>query len=162
MVYRQPWMTHKWIKTRSFMQLIHFSNGSEPISFGSKGFRVKIVGSKWRSEFKNYQTHFKMDRFWNCENWSWSRNSKTEVSFNRNNKGTLVLLEHHLFRVWFKSKILNFLNCLVDIKINKLYGKGEIKFMQWWQGMIQSLILIGSHDHVSDFFNQNHSILNQF
>ena len=34
--------------------------------------------------------------------------------------------------------------------------------MQWCEGMIQSLILIGSHDHVSDFFNQNHSILNRF
>ena len=34
--------------------------------------------------------------------------------------------------------------------------------MQWCQGMIQSLIPIGLHDHVSVFFNQNHWILNRF
>ena len=47
------------------------SDGSELIWFGPKGFRVKIVGSKWRSEFKNYQTHLKMDpRYGWCDNGS--------------------------------------------------------------------------------------------
>ena len=66
-----------------------------------------------------------MEQFWNCENWSWSRNSKTEVSFNRYNKGTI-----NTFRTSFISRLIQ----IEDSEFSKLPRRYQNQQIIWKRG----------------------------